>query len=69
MKKYQITITHTSGKNAGLKVSYTKKRLDIILHMAEEAIKAGDVVEIKEIEIIENFDKVFCEAIMDACRA
>ena len=69
MKRYQITITHTSGKNAGLKVSYTKKRLDIILGMAEEAIKAGDIAEIKEIEIIENFDKVFCEAIMEACRA
>jgi cytoskeletal protein CcmA (bactofilin family) len=68
MKRYEIKITHTSGKLKGKSVSYYKKNIDSALSIAKDAILEGDVVELHEYEIAENFDTFFCNAIMDACK-
>lgn len=67
MTRYQITITHTSGKNAGLKVSYSKKNLDSIMYMAELALSQGDKVEIEKFEVCENFEERLLNAVKEAC--
>ena len=67
MTRYQITITHTSGKNAGLKVSYSKKRLDTIMYMAQLALSEGDKVEIESFEVCENFEERLLNAVKEAC--
>ena len=67
MTRYQITITHTSGKNAGLKVSYSKKRLDSIMYIAQEAVGNGDKVELESFEVDENFEETLLNAVKEAC--
>lgn len=63
MTKYKITIEHTSGKNKGCRVSYSKKNLELILEIAKKAILEGDKVNIENIEIAETKD--FCELILE----
>ena len=67
MTRYKITITHTSGKNAGLKVSYSKKRLDAIMSIAQEAVGNGDKVELESFEVDENFEETLLNAVKEAC--
>lgn len=63
MTKYKITIEYTSGKNKGRKVSYYKRRLDLILDIAKEAILDGNKVSIENFEIEEKKD--FCSLILE----
>lgn len=63
MARYKITIEHTSGKNKGCRVSYSKKNLEFILDIAKKAILEGDKVSIETLEIAETKD--FCELILE----
>lgn len=63
MTKYRVTITRMSDKNKGLQVSYAKKRLDLILEIAKEAVEQGDKVEIQSFEIE---SKDFCELVLES---
>lgn len=64
MTKYRITVTYTSGKNAGRAVEYCKNKMESVLHIAEEYLKEGCKVTIEAITVNGiDFTKLVTEAI------